>query len=298
MTDDFTFAHLTDAHLPSHGGFAAGELTGKRALSALNWALHRRERHDRGVADALSADVLRFAPDHVAMTGDVVNFGLERECRAGAEWLAGFGGAERLSYVPGNHESLHRDCERHWRAAFAPFAPGGDWPFARRFGDVAFIGVSTSIPTPPGYAQGEVGAAQREAMKALLSERRGAFRVLLIHHPPTNMTKPSKSLRDRRAVSAAIAEAGADLILHGHDHRNEMSWIDRADGCRIPVLGAPSASTPFGHGEAAEWRLISVAREAGDWRISVRRRAIGPDGAFADVGRFAFRVPVQADFSA
>ncbi|MEO1612332.1 MAG: hypothetical protein AAFU55_08280, partial [Pseudomonadota bacterium] len=113
-----------------------------------------------------------------------------------------------------------------------------------------------------------------------------------------NMTKPRKSLRDRRAVASAIAEAGADLVLHGHDHKSEMSWIDRADGARIPVLGAPAASTPAGRGEAAEWRLISVARAGDAWRVSVRRRAIGADSGFSDAGRFAFDVAVQADFNA
>lgn len=285
----FTIAHLTDAHLPLHGGFRARELMGKRFLSMLNWARRRRFLHLRAVADALRADVLDHAPDHVAMTGDAVNFGLAREFDGAADWLAGFGPADRVSFIPGNHEALAKGWAEPCARAFAPFTAGDEgagWPWLRRRGPVALIGLSSAIPTPAGYAQGEVGAAQVERLKAHLAATRGLCRVVLIHHPPTGMTKPRKALIDRGAVAAAIGAAGAELVLHGHDHRNELSWIDGAAG-RAPVLGAPSASTPPGRGHAAaEWRLLTVRAADGGWRIDILRRALGPDG-FCDRGRFS-----------
>lgn len=291
MTDRFTFAHLTDAHLPTHGRFRPSELLGKRALSALNWTLHRRKRHIRAVADALRDDVLKLAPDHVAMTGDVVNFGLQREFHIGAEWLRTFGDAEETSWVPGNHESLHPGVEAEMMQTFAPFRGGEAWPWLRRRAMVSFIGVTTSIATPPGYAQGEAGKAQIAGLRDLLAAEKGRFRVIMIHHPPTDMSKPSKSLRDREAVCAAISESGAELVLHGHNHKNEMSWITDVMGDRIPVLGAPSASAPFGHGVPAEWRLMTVEQGENAFRLHVRRRAINASGQFEDVGRFAFERP-------
>ncbi|MFV0473311.1 MAG: metallophosphoesterase family protein [Pikeienuella sp.] len=291
----YSIAHLTDAHLPLHGGFHARELCGKRALSAANWLRRRRRLHLREIADRLRADVLAHAPDHVAMTGDAVNFGLAREFPLAAEWLGGFGPADRVSFTPGNHEALTGGWRRPCEAAFGPFITGDDgaagWPWLRRRGPVALIGLSSAIPTPPFFAQGEVGPAQVERLRAHLAATRGACRIVLIHHPPTEMSKPRKALRDRAATAAAIAAEGAELVLHGHNHRNEMSWIDGRDG-RVPVLGAPSASCPAGTGHApAEWRLLTIREEGEGWRVEILRRALGDDGAFVDRGRFS--LPAQ-----
>lgn len=297
MTGPFRLAHFTDAHLPLHGRLAPRELLGKRALSALNWTLKRHRMHRMEVAEALRDDILAHAPDHVAMTGDAVNFGLPREFRGAARWLEGFGGAEALSFVPGNHEAIQPGVERERRAAYAPFSAGAedDWPWLRRRGPLVLIGVSTSVPTAPGLAQGAVGEAQAARLRTRLEETRGAVRVLLIHHPPTEMASARKALRDRKAVVAAVAGAGAELVLHGHDHRNELSWIDDDAGRRIPVLGAPSASTPRGvHGAPAEWRLLSITERPDEVVIDILRRAIGADGGFTDRGRFTLRVPRAA----
>lgn len=291
---EFTIAHLTDAHLPLHGGFGVRELMSKRGLSALNWMRRRRKQHKREIADALQRDVLAHAPEHVVMTGDVVNFGLEREFAGGAAWLAGFGPEEGVSFVPGNHEAMVAGAEAARETTFAPFTRGDDgfgWPWLRRRGPVALIGVSTSIATPPFYAQGEAGAAQIAGLRAHLAATRGACRIVAIHHPPTDIATERKALRDRRALAAAIAAEGAELVLHGHDHKNELSWIDSPAG-RIPVLGAPAASTPRGSGrQAAEWRLLTLRPREGGYEIGVLRRAANAVGAFEDRGRFILPPP-------
>lgn len=290
----YTLAHFTDAHLPLHGRFAPFELLGKRGLSALNWARRRSRLHLRAVADALRDDVIAHRPDHVAMTGDAVNFGLPREFAAAADWLSGFGPPEALSFVPGNHEAIAPGAETARDAAFSSFVAGetppGAWPWLRRRGPVALIGVSTATPTAPFLAQGEAGAEQIRGLRRALDAAAGLCRIVLIHHPPTGLAKPRKALRDRAALSAVIAEAGAALVLHGHDHRNELSWIDGAAG-RIPVLGCPAASVPPGRGaEPAEWRLLRIGAAEAGWRIEVLRRALGPAG-FADRGRFTLTSP-------
>lgn len=288
----FTLAHLTDAHLPSHGEFALRELGPKRALSALNWARARRRQHLRAVADALRDDVLAHAPDHVAMTGDITNFGLPREFAAGADWLSGFGSPGDVSFTPGNHDAMVAGVEAERRAAFAPFTAGDDgaldWPWLRRRGPVALIGVSTAIPTPPGFARGEAGPAQIERLRAHLAATRGAARIVLIHHPPTDLSPPRKHLTDRAAIRRALTEEGAELVLHGHNHLSQLSSIDG----RIPVLGAPAASTPAGSSRPpAEWRLITVTGAEGGFAFDILRRTVGRAATsgrrlFADRGRF------------
>ena len=44
--------------------------------------------HDMGLLSRLVSDLLAQRPDHVMMTGDVVNIGLPAEIAAAREWLA------------------------------------------------------------------------------------------------------------------------------------------------------------------------------------------------------------------
>lgn len=290
----FTLAHFTDAHIPFHGRFRAHELGNKRAISALNWKRKRRRMHRRAVADELRADILAHKPDHVAMTGDVVNFGLPREYEAAAKWLAEFGPAEQLSYVPGNHEAMVAGTERELREAFAAFTEGDEgpgFPWLRRRGPLALIGVSTAIPTAPGLAQGAVSGAQMQALRALLEQNRGLCRVILMHHAPTPVSPKRRALRQRAEVSRLIGEAGAELVLHGHNHLNQMSWIEGEAG-RIPVLGAPSASTPAGtERDAAEWRLLRFEKGETGFTLHVTRRALSKTGGFENVEAFSPELP-------
>lgn len=295
MAEDFTIAHLTDAHLPLHDRFRLPELLGKRALSALNWQLKRRTSHRREVGDALRSDIVAHQPDHVAMTGDVVNFGLVREFARGAAWLDGLGPRGEVSFVPGNHEAIQRGAEAAREAAFARFTTGDDaepglWPWVKRRGPVTLIGVSTSISTPPFFAQGEVGGEQITRLREVMAQTADTLRVILIHHPPNEITIPRKHLRDRAAVAAVIGDAGGALVLHGHNHKNQLSWVDGTAG-RTPVLGAPAASVPVGdHLQPAEWRLLTVSETAAGWSVDILRRAVTSDQSFADIGRFTLRV--------
>ncbi|MEM7268035.1 MAG: metallophosphoesterase [Pseudomonadota bacterium] len=264
MGDTFRLAHLTDAHLALHGRLRLPELLGKRGLSALNWRLRRSDIHRAEVAEALREDMLAHDPDHIAFTGDLVNFGLQREFENGAEWLRDLGPVERVSYVPGNHEAIMPGAEGAMNAAFAPWT-GGRWPWVKRVGEVALIGVSTSTPSPPSYATGRVGAAQLDGLSEALAETRSAFRVILIHHPPAGPVKHRKRLLDAAAFAAVVEAKGAELILHGHNHRTQQARIGDT-----PVVGAPSFSArPGGHDDPAEWRLIEI--EDGAARIHRRQ---------------------------
>lgn len=280
-------AHLTDPHLfLARPSLAEG--LGKRGLAYLNWLRRRRHLHRPEIAARIVADIVSMKPDFIAMTGDLVNFSLEAEIAAGAEWLAALGGPERVGVVPGNHESLAPGFEarlaRHWGAYV-----GGDdghtgFPWLRRRGEVALIGVSSAVATPPFFATGTVGAAQRAALERILAEtgRAGLCRVVLVHHPPTPITRWRKRLTDRSELAAVIARAGAELVLHGHTHRADLSWIATPRG-RVPVIGAPACGMRPGAGrDAGGWLRLGLGREAGDWRLTLTERRIEASGALAN----------------
>jgi 3',5'-cyclic AMP phosphodiesterase CpdA len=162
------------------------------------------------------------------------------------------------------------------------------FPYLRIRGPVALIGVSTAVPTPPFMATGRLGGSQIASMTALLGEARAQFRVVLIHHPPHEVPQSHlKRLVDAAAFREAVAAAGAELVIHGHDHVRSLAWID-GPRRRVPVIGVPSASTAFGTDyDAAGYNIYRIAGHPGDWTCEVIRRGLGADGAVSEWERFA-----------
>ena len=225
----FVLAHLSDAHIGPLPRPRARELLGKRLTGYINW--NKRGRlHDMAVLTKLVDDMRAQKPDHIAMTGDILNIGLTAEIPFAREWLASLGPAHDVSFVPGNHDAYTRSSARHVSATFAPWvsdetASGRgsevEFPYLRRRGDMALIGLSSAIPTAPFLASGALGHEQRDAFEALLTETDGAglARIVMIHHPPHRIgASTGRGLRDARKFEHIIARHGADLVIHGHNH--------------------------------------------------------------------------------
>src|SRR6185437_13894221 len=87
----FTLAHLSDPHLSPLPAARLRDLAGKRALGYLNWTRNRHKFHRRDVLDALVSDLQAQAPDHIAITGDLLNLALEAEFAPSRTWLESIG---------------------------------------------------------------------------------------------------------------------------------------------------------------------------------------------------------------
>jgi 3',5'-cyclic AMP phosphodiesterase CpdA len=291
----FTLAHLSDPHLPMPRA-TIGQLLNKRATGYLNWWRNRYRIHVPGALAGIVADIKAQSPDHIALTGDLVNVSLPQEFARAARWLADFDGPDRITVIPGNHDVyVHgswQDGLGLWGAYMAsdgaPPAHGFEvFPTLRRRGEVALVGLSTGVPKPPFFATGTLGAAQIERAGLLLAElgQRRLCRVVMIHHPPVDEEARFKRLTDRAAFRAMIAKAGCELILHGHDHRSEVARIAGRNG-PVPVLGVTSASAaPDSKYGRARYHLIRIEREGAAWRFKVEVRALNaaadgcePDG--------------------
>src|ERR1700743_3559587 len=95
----FKLAHLSDPHLPPLPKARWSELAGKRALGYLNWTRNRRKYYRREVLDALVSDMQPQAPDHIAVTGDLVNLALEAEFSPARQWLASVGKPDQVTAI-------------------------------------------------------------------------------------------------------------------------------------------------------------------------------------------------------
>ena len=295
----FLLAHLSDAHIGPLPKVRKRELIGKRLTGYVNW--RRRGRlHDMGVLSRIVDDMLGRAPNHIAMTGDILNIGLKAEFPLARDWLETLGGTADVSFVPGNHDAYVRSSLRHMAETFAPWVEeigveGGlpfAFPYLRRRGPLALIGLSSAIPTAPLLASGLLGANQCAALGTLLDAARDAalVRVVMIHHPPhVTGAKGGRGLRDAARFEAVIAKHGADLVVHGHNHRASVYRLPGPDG-PVPVVGVPSCSAvPGSHGHLAAYHLFRfVPTVAGGIAIEASRRGIAAPGeTVSDLGAFA-----------
>jgi len=276
----FRLAHLSDLQLPPPPlPFRWRDVASKRLLSRFAWRRKRR-RHIQAVLDAIAADVIARAPDHVAITGDVINFTTPEEFAAARTWLEGLGDPVNITVSPGNHDALSTAGAPRSFAPWKPWLGDGDeggFPYLRVRGPVALISLSSAVPTALHLAQGTLGADQIERARGLLDETgaRGLYRVVLLHHPvASGVVARRKELTDAGALRAMLREAGAELILHGHAHE---ALVTRTAGPKgpIPILAVPAASTPYGgHGQPARWNEIAIERDGAGFRTTVTAHGI------------------------
>jgi 3',5'-cyclic AMP phosphodiesterase CpdA len=292
---DFTLAHLSDLHLPFEPRLALAQRFSKRQLSAWSWQ-RRRALHRPEILEALVDDVRLQGADHVAITGDIVNFSLPGEFVQAAHWLAALAPTERVSVVPGNHDALVRVAASDGMARWHAWTRAGDgWPSVLRRGPLTLIGLSTALPTAPLLARGRLGAEQLERLERILAEEGGAgrVRVVLLHHPPIDgAVRWRKALADRARLRDVLRRTGAELVLHGHARD---ARLDALPGPRepIPCVCVPSSSAvPNPKDQGARWHRLRFVLADGPPRVEIAvRRWSPPAKAFVPHGAYELCLP-------
>jgi 3',5'-cyclic AMP phosphodiesterase CpdA len=286
----FVLAHLSDPHLAPLPRPGLRELAGKRLGGFVNWRRNRRHVHLSAVLERIVRDLTSRAPDHIAVTGDLVNLSLEAEFAPARAWLGQLGPPQAVTLVPGNHDSYvratAREAQRQWADYMRPddmppLSRDATFPFLRRRGPIALIGLSTSAPQPMFRATGRLGAQQLARLGEMLTaaETEGLFRVVLIHHPPVSgPERHHERLIDGQAFLDVIARHGAGLILHGHEHVHRLRWLTGPSG-GVPAIGVPSASARAGgRRDAAAYNLYGIEGGPGGWRCRMVSRGLSGDG--------------------
>lgn len=284
-------AHLSDPHLGPLPDLKLIQLFSKRILGYLNWRTHRAKVMGGNALDQLIGDMQAQHPDHIAITGDLVNIALPLEIIGARHWLDEVGPPDEVSVVPGNHDAYVPGALKKAAESWKPYMSadtGSDgpkeagFPYVRRRGDVAIIGVSTARATGPWFATGRVGSRQARELRRILTDlaQEGLFRVVLIHHPPfRKATHWHKRLSDASRVRAVLKRAGAELVLHGHTHVDSRAEIEGPVG-PIPVIGVPSATNaPGGKKPAARYNLFEISRSGDGWSCDFTERGFSTPGA-------------------
>ena len=115
----FVLAHLSDPHLSPLPRPRWSELMGKRATGYVNWVRKRRLIHRTEVLARVVRDLKASMPDHIAVTGDLVNISLAQEYAPARAFLESLGTSTRRDTGTGKSRRL---CAR--RARVFPLALG------------------------------------------------------------------------------------------------------------------------------------------------------------------------------
>ncbi len=318
MEPTIRLIHLTDPHLTSLHGQPLWSLRGKRWSGYLSWRRKRRFVHRGDVLERITEAVRAENPVQLLVTGDLAHVGLPEEIEAAGRWLEALGPPEQVMLVPGNHDVYAGDSwpavASAWGPYLAPVRPGAasdgqpatasdglpatssdglpaTWFPLQRWLDcgerrICLVGLSSAIPSPLFMAYGKVGAAQRAQLDEMLAEA-DAFRCVLMHHPPLPaMTSRRKGLLDAAQVCQVLSRRGAELVLHGHVHRNVSA--PGPGGAR--VFGTASASS--GTGDVASYRSFDVTAGAAGWHVDMRLMTLA-DGGCRVAAQESWEVPVR-----
>ena len=284
----FTLAFLSDPHIAPLPTPSVRELLGKRLFGYINWAVHRKDVHDRRILDTITQDMLAQGADHIAIGGDLINLSLSQEFDHALEWLKTLGSPENVSIIPGNHDTyVHMNQAAgigRWNAYMTTdiagsqdFASGANgFPYVRQFGNVAVVGLSSAVPKPPFFASGKLGAEQIAALSRTLSElgRRKLFRIVMVHHPPlAGLSSKRRGLDDVDGLETVLRQARAELVLYGHRHRHSIDML--AERPPTPVVGASSASSSHpAPDQFARYDIFRIWRNGKKWKCEMIGRGL------------------------
>lgn len=258
-------AHISDIHITARPlGWRWADFFNKRLTTWIN--LHplgraQRFRFASAVMTALLAELCRWQPERVILSGDATALGFDAEMNRAAALLkvprtqgqpedgpTFFAGLA----VPGNHDYCTRGAEQSgsFERRFASWqlgerVDGATYPFAQRVGPLWLIAVNSSVANRWSWdARGRVGEGQLRRLDALLQRLPAGRRILVTHYPVCLADgRPEKrwhGLRDLEDVVAVAQAGGVCLWLHGHRHNAYMQA--QPEQAPFPVICAGSVT--------------------------------------------------------
>lgn len=290
----FKLAHFSDPHIGPLPRPRLSELFSKRITGYLNYKRNRSHALTGDVLGTLISDLKAQNPDHIALTGDIVNIALDAEIIAARQWLESVAKPVDLTLIPGNHDAYVRGALENAKREWGPFWLADDakgeviFPYLRRRGPLAIVALSTGVATAPFMATGTLGQQQINAATTLLQNLadQNCYRVVMIHHPPfVEKGRYFKRLTDHHAFSQMIEKTGAELILHGHTHRRNVTFL-KGPQSPVPVVGVPSASSGLdGKHEPSRYNLFTIKQQNNGWHCLHTERGITAKGTFEELSQ-------------
>ena len=272
-------SHISDLHIPIIKSPKYRELFNKRMIGYINHHSKRKNLHRIENLKLVIEDIHSNETDHTLITGDLVNLSLESEFINASNFLHENFPQNNFSIVPGNHDAYvkidYKKSLGHFDASLKntnlSFS-NSPFPFLKLVDGIAIIGLSTAVQSPPFMCWGKISKEQIQLFDELLEsiDQKNYFKIIMLHHPLhqfgfLNM----KGLLNKNAIIDKILKKGADLIIHGHLHREEINFI-KYNNTTIPCIGAPSSSK-FNDG-LLSYLQYEIRKTDDTWALKVYRR--------------------------
>jgi 3',5'-cyclic AMP phosphodiesterase CpdA len=228
-------------------------------------------RDDPAAVAGLLTDLEGLRPDLVVVSGDLTQRARRAEFGAARRFLRSL--PAPVVAVPGNHDIPLFDLPRRLAAPRARYLLAIDTVAARQHRDdeVAVLGLDTTRHL--AWRSGAVPARELRRLADWAREQDGRLRIVVAHHPfaarPGGRHAP---VRRAAATVRALAEAGVEVLLTGHQHTGwhgeSATLVEGRQHALLVVEAGTATSRRRRGGEPNSYNLLDVER--GLLRVAVR----------------------------
>lgn len=210
--------------------------------------LHVSDLHfgaeDRDALDWFAQAVRCERPAAVLCTGDLTLRGSAREYALAQAWLAKL--PVPVALVPGNHDvPYYHHMVRRLTTPYARYRALEASMTAPDLPGIAVVPLKTIARAQLrlNWSKGRVSNRDLDVTaQALERQRDRPLRIVIGHHPLVDAgTDSSGSTRGGKRALAALARAGAQVVLSGHVH-DAFDMTVEADGLPVRLIGAGTLS--------------------------------------------------------
>jgi len=232
--------------------------------------------------ESLRKNIEILKPDAVAVSGDLTQSCSLREFQKARDYLNRIRETAAVTVVPGNHDirwlgAVARNLglfdqraheykySRYTQYISKDLSPSLEVPGAVIAGLNTAHGISRGSLTTRLRDLGVIGHIKRadveQARKAFSGAERHAARIVMIHHNPIKGEITGRhGLANTSEALHFLSEAGAELILCGHDHQEAIHTAEQTDPDLV-ISTAGTISSRLRDGRPASFNMVETSSE-------------------------------------
>jgi 3',5'-cyclic AMP phosphodiesterase CpdA len=231
-----------------------------------------------GVEDQLAHDwfadaVRREKPNAVICTGDITQRARKSQFAAAAEWFLGMDVPVVLQ--PGNHDMPYYNLLERFRTPFRRYETLKEAIHQTvELPGIVMVPLLTTVSAQWRWPWSDGVIRERALAETLANldqlEGDSRLKLVLCHHPLVGRELSGRNpTRQGGEAFAALARAGADIVLSGHVH-DAFDITHELEGRKLRMVGAGTLSTRL-RSSPPSFNVMTIS---GDGDVAVERREL------------------------